>query len=198
MSTELQTPTPRRKTPPPATIAALAVVGVLVILVGTIWGTGGFGTDAKPFLGTRVEPGELVETRFWDVAVHGAEVDEGDGTIRVAITALNKQNRSSFTLTPGMVALRLPDGTPMLRGQCDSGHGGRFAPLIATDGVCSFSYVSEEIAKDSIPGPGSFDVEVIVRDQEIDDNLLTIPEPAPGDPAGWLPLTAQVLPEDES
>lgn len=188
----------RRKALPRSILVAAGLVVLLVVAVGAIWTTGGFGTDAKPFLGTRVEPGEMVETRFWDVAAHSAEVDEASGTILLKITVVNKQRRSSSSLTHGMVVIRLPDGTPMLLGSCFSDRGGYFAPFIPADGSCTFSYASEELPAEVIPGPGPFDVEVVVRDQVISDNLLTIPELAPGEPAGWLPLTVQAVLKEES
>lgn len=196
MSTELRAPKPPRKSPSPATVAALAAVGVLAVIVGVMWATGGFGTDAKPFLGSRVEPGELVETRFWDVAVHDAEVSETEGVIRVSFTALNKQKSSSADLLYGMIAVRLPDGTPMVGGVCDSERGFQFGPLITSDGTCIFSYGADNIPEASIPGPGPFDIEVVVRDQVMNDNLLTAPEPLPGEPAAWLPLMVSVEVEE--
>lgn len=198
MSTELQASPPRRKTSPRATFAALAVVGVLAVIVGVIWSTGGFGTDAKPFLGTQVAPGVTISTRFWDVAVHEAEVYEDKGEIRVSITATNKQRSSGLGMETGLVVVRLPDGTPLFGSSCDSQRGLRFGPLIPTEAVCVFRYEGESIPSEAVPGPGTFDIEVVVRDQEMSDNLLTEPEPAAGEPAAWIPLSVSVHVEEES
>lgn len=182
-------------------MSAPAIVGlvVAVVLVGgvvAVWGTGGFGTDAKPYLGTRVLQDETVETRFWNVAVHGAEVSLAKAEIRVAVTAMNKQRRTAVSLTTNMLVIRMPDGTPMLRSSCTSMRGYRFGPLIPTDAQCVFRFEDNELQLDEIPEPGPFDIEFIVLDQNMSDNFVTVPEPQAGEAAGWLPLTVRVAEED--
>ena len=177
------------------------VLGLLVTALGLSIGgiavTGGFGTDAAPYLGTRVQPGDVVDTRFWDVAVHGAEVVESRGEVRVAVTVTNKQISSQFGLTMDMLAVRVPSGRPLFQSHCLPQGGRSFAPLIPVEAVCVFSFGGSGLAEDQLPDPGAFDVEVVVLDQEIKDDLLMVPEPAVGEPVGWMQLTVTVAHEDE-
>ncbi len=176
----------------------MTAVAVLAAVIVTIWATGGFGTDAKPFLGSRVQSGERVTTRFWDVVVHDAEVSESKGEIRVAITATNKQRRTALDLTTNMLVIRLPDGTPMLRSSCTSLRAYRFGPLIPAYAECVFSFEGNELLPAEVPEAGPFDIEFIVLDQEMSNNLVTAPEPQAGEPAGWLPMTVLVAVEEEA
>lgn len=177
------------------------VVALLITVVGgsvgAIAATGGFGTEAAPFLGTRVEPGEVIETRFWDVAVHSAEVVESKGEIKVAVTVTNKQTTSQFALTMDMLAVRVPSGRPLFQSWCTPQRASSFSPLIPADAECLFKFEGSSLTDDQLPGPGPFDVEVVVLDQEITDNMLTVPEPAVGEPAGWMKLTVTVAQEEE-
>ena len=177
------------------------VLGLLVTALGLSIGgiavTGGFGTDAAPYLGTRVQPGDVVDTRFWDVAVHGAEVVESRGEVRVAVTVTNKQISSQFGLTMDMLAVRVPSGRPLFQSSCTSARALSFPPLISVDAECLFRYEGSGLTDGELPGPGPFDVEVVVLDQKITDNMLTIPEPAAGEPAGWMTLTVTVAQEDD-
>lgn len=168
------------------------MVGAVVL----VWATGGFGTDAKPFLGTRVQTGEKVETRFWDVTVHDAQVFPEKGEIHVAITAVNKGRDTHAGLTYNMLVIRLPDGTPMLRSTCVSARGRVFAPLIPAEAQCVFEFMGNEVPEDSIPGPGPFDIEFIVLDQDLSDDLLLSSEPQAGDAVAWTPLRVAVAPEE--
>ena len=187
----------RHFTVPRIGILALVVAVLLTAAVGVLWATGGFGTNASPYLGSRVEPGELVETRFWDVAVHSAEVVESKGEIMVAVTVVNKQHKTEFGLTMDMLAVRVPSGRPLFQSHCLPQGGRSFAPLIPVEAVCVFSFGGSGLAEDQLPDPGAFDVEVVVLDQEIKDDLLMVPEPAVGEPVGWMQLTVTVAHEDE-
>ncbi len=196
--TDLPEARPRRWPPRRRTVAWVTALALLVAVIATIWATGGFGTDAKPFLGSRVQAGEVVKTRFWDVVVHEAEVSEPRGEIRVAITATNKQRRTALSLTTNMLVIRLPDGTPMWRSSCTSLRGMRFGPLIPADAECVFRFEDNDVLPQETPEPGGFDIEFIVLDQELSNNLVTTPEPQAGEPAGWLPMTVRVAPEEEA
>ncbi|MGV8847325.1 hypothetical protein [Tessaracoccus sp.] len=189
---------PRRRAMPIPVIAWLTVLAVVVGSVVAVWATGGFGTDAKPFLGSRVQVGDVVKTRFWDVVVHEAEVSESRGEIRVAVTATNKQRGTTLDLTHSMLVIRLPDGTPMLRSSCSSLRGYRFAPLIPADADCVFSFEGNDLVASEIPAPGPFEIEFIVLDQEMSNNLITAPEPQAGEPAAWLPMTVRVAVEEDA
>lgn len=169
----------------------------MVGLIVTIAATGGFGTKAPPFLGTHVEPGDVIETRFWDVAVHSAEVVESKGEVVVAITATNKQLDTQHDLTPNTLALRLPSGVPLFASWCTSGRALVFAPLIPADAECFFRFESSGIDADDLPARGPFDAEVVVLDQKINDNMLEVPAPAAGEPAAWVELTVNVAVESD-
>ncbi|MEO7587796.1 MAG: hypothetical protein ABIS84_07170 [Arachnia sp.] len=193
------TPSPalRRGRVPIGALIWGTIAAVVALVIVTIWATGGFGTDARPFLGSQVEPGEMVETRFWDVAVRSAEVVPDLGEIHVHLTVVNKQRQTLPGMTPGIVAVRLPDGVAMTQSTCFTGVADRFAPLIQTSAVCELGYGRNEVPSGSIP-TGPFDVEVVVLDQELSNDLLTVPHPESGEPAGWVPLTVSVAAEGES
>lgn len=174
-----------------------SLVIAVVLGVGAVWVTGGFGTGTGAFLGPQIRPHETVETRFWDIAVHAAEVSEVDGAIRVETTIMNKQERTAAYLSEGVLVVRLPGGIPMFYSTCVVDRVQAFAPFIPAEAVCEFSYLSNDTTQEAIPGPGEFAVEVVVRDQEMSDDLLTMPEPQAGEPAGWLPLTVSTAVEDE-
>lgn len=178
-----------------ATVWAV-VAALLVGAVVAIWAAGGFSTNARPFLGSRVEPGEFASTRFWDVAVYGAEVSHDRGEIEVALTVVNKQRQTADGLTDFMLAVRLPDGRSMLRSSCITERGFHFAPLIPANTLCTFGYESNEVPRSSIPGPGPVDIEVVVFDQQMSDALLENSRPEVGEPAAWFPVQATVALED--
>ena len=191
-------PRPRRRAISTPVIASLVVTAVALGSIVAVWATGGFGTDAKPFLGSRVQPGEVVKTRFWDVVVHEAKVSESKGEIRVAVTATNRQRGTTLDLTRNMLVIRLPDGTPLLRSSCISHQGFSFAPLIPADADCVFNFEGNDLEPAKIPAPGPFEIEFIVLDQEMSNDLVTVPEPQAGEPAAWLPLTVRVAVEEDA
>lgn len=176
-----------------------AALGVLLILaVAAVWARGGFGTEAPPYLGTRVEPGEVIETRWWDVAIHEGWSDPAAGEIHIRLTATNKQTASDFDLTAGMLVLRLPSGKPMLRSSCASQRGSRFGPLVPAEALCTFGYDDNELAAGDLPTGDEFAVELIVLDQKYHNDLVSNPRPVAGEPAGWLPLDIVPRPEEEA
>lgn len=180
---------------------AVAVAGILLVLgvlVATVWSRGGFGTDAAPYLGTRVETGDVVSTRWWDVTVHDGWLDVERAEIHISITATNKQPRTDFDLTTNMLVLRLPSGEPMLRSTCTSERGSRFGPFVPAAAVCVFGYETNETPQQAIPDDGSFEVEVIVLDQKWSDDLLTDPRPVAGEPAGWMPVSIEPRAQEEA
>ena len=175
-----------------AVVAALA--GGLTL---ALWATGGLATDSTPYLGERLAPGEFVSTRFWDVAVHGAEVSHAKGEILVAVTIVNKQRESAMVLTDYMLGVRLPDGTAMLQTFCLSERGLRFPPMIPADALCEFRYEANDVPPSSIPSPGPVDIEVVILDQQLSDGLILSARPEISETAAWIPLRASVAIEDE-
>ena len=145
-----------------------------------------------------MEPGEVIDTRFWDVAVHSAEVVEAKGEVVVDITATSKQRETQHDLTYNMIALRLPSGRPIFASWCTSGRALLFAPLIPAEAQCLFQFEGSGVSDEDLPDPGAFDAEVVVLDQDMSDNLLMTPEPAAGEPAGWLSLTVNVAVEEDA
>lgn len=171
-------------------------VVVLGAIIGIIWGTGGFGTDAKPYLGVQVEPGQMVSTRFWEIAVHGAEVLPDERGVELHLTAVNSQRETTADLTEGVVAILLPDGTPMSLSYCFSERAYRFLPLIPAEATCEFAYDHNRVPPGSMPGTGPFDARVVVIDQRMSDDLLTDPYLQTGEPVGWLPLRVSAAAEE--
>lgn len=198
MTDDLPASRRRRAAVPLWGIVVALLVAVVGGLIAAIAATGGFSTEAAPFLGTRVEPGEVIDTRFWDVAVHSAEVMESKGEVVVNITATSKQRETQHDLTYNMLAVRLPSGRPIFSSWCTSGRALLFGPLIPAEAKCLFQFEGSGVSDEDLPDPGPFDVEVVVLDQEMSDNLLMVPEPAVGEPAGWLPLTVNVAVEEDA
>lgn len=141
----------------PRHIVVVASLVIAVVLgVGAVWVTGGFGTGTGAFLGPQIRPHETVETRFWDIAVHAAEVSEVDGAIRVETTIMNKQERTAAYLPEGVLVVRLPGGIPMFYSTCVVDRVQAFAPFIPAEAVCEFSYLSNDMTQEAIPKPGEF------------------------------------------
>lgn len=174
----------------------LAVVLVVAILLGLVWAFGGFDRRATPYMGVRLELGETAETRFWDYAVHSAQVDEEGAAIDVAMTVTNKQAESTWELTYSTVIVRLPgDGGVLTTHFCAMGQRNQFGPDIPTEAVCEFSFESNEITE---PPRAPFPVEIVILDQEIYEELLTPPRPRASNAVAYFELEVQPYVEEEA
>lgn len=193
MSTDLSTPTIRGGSGRRAATVWLVLAAFVGGAVLVLWVAGGFATDARPLLGRQMEVGEFASTRFWDVAVLGAEVSPDVGEVFVGITAVNKQRESALQLTDFMLAVRLPSGKVLLRSSCQSLRGDRFSPRVPTDALCSFRYERNELSDADFPAPGPLDIEVVVFEQRMSDGLLENPRPEVSAPIAWVPVHAQVV-----
>lgn len=173
----------------------LVVLLSVALLLGLVWLLGGFDRRATPYMGTRLALGETAETRFWDYAVHSAQVDEYGAAIDLAITVTNKQDTSEMQLTYSSVMIRLPDAEVMTTHFCATGDRSQFGPDIPTEALCEFSYESNEISQ---PPEAPFRVEVIVLDQVIHEELLTEPRPRANNAVAHFELEVMPYVEEES
>lgn len=190
MTTAVDSRTLRRR----ALIWLSVVLGVGLV-VGAIWVTGGFEHGSRPYLGPRVEPGEQIETRFWDVAVHGAVIERSRNQVVVDVEITNKLPDSTSVLTSSLIMIRTADGEILFRSYCNIDERSSFGPLIPTRALCRFDWEDSQV---SAPPPGDAEVTVMVLDQKMFNTILEGAQPRSSVPAGHVELVAADIPEEES
>lgn len=172
----------------------LAVALGVALVTGVVWVTGGFENGARPYMGPEAATGEQVETRFWDLTVHGATINRSNGSLDVEVDVTNKLPDSTTLLTSNILMVRLGDGEVLFRNYCTITDRSSFAPQIRTRAVCQYGFEDSEVPE---PGPGDAAVTVIILDQEIYSELLEADRPRGSVAAGHIELVAVDVPVEE-
>lgn len=172
----------------------LSVVLGVGIVVGLIWATGGFERGARPYMGPEVEPGEWIETRFWDVAVHEVVIDRPRGEIVVDVDVTNKLPDSTVLLTSNLIMIRIADGEVLFSSYCSITERSSFGPLIPTNARCRFGWEASDVPE---PPPGDAEVSVMVLDQKMFNAILEGAQPRSSVPAGHVEFVAVDIPEED-
>ena len=172
----------------------LAVVLAVAVVVGGIWAFGGFDRRATPYMGTRTEFGQIIETRFWDFVVLGDAVVEADRrSIDVPLTVTSKLEDSTREITYSALILRLPDGEVLTSNYCQLGDRSHFGPFVATDALCEFDFQSNEI---EAPPEGDYAATLVVLDQILYKELLTGERPRANNAVAHVELGVVQLEEE--
>lgn len=161
------------------------------MLVGLVAAFGGFDR-AAPHLGSRTQPKQLIETRYWDVTVHRAGIT-GQGTamaVSLRMTIRSKLTESHQGITQEAVIVRMADGAALGTSTCfhpeDAAMANSFfGPFVETDAICAFDFA---INGYDFTGEGQQDITVLVLDQAPPPNDFQ----RTGEPEVRLPPVAHI------